>query len=101
MKFAGKSSSEITKLTTASKKYADDTVYDLTDVLNTTAQLGANGVKNYGQLVQASGNLNAVAGGNADTFKSVAMVLTQTAGAGTGTNWRTLSLVPLENCKKP
>lgn len=45
MKFAGKSSSEITKLTTASKKYADDTVYDLTDVLNTTAQLGANGVK--------------------------------------------------------
>ena len=93
MKFAGKSSSEITKLTTASKKYADDTVYDLTDVLNTTAQLGANGVKNYGQLVQASGNLNAVAGGNADTFKSVAMVLTQTAGAGklTTENWNQLA----------
>lgn len=93
MKFAGKSSSEITKLTTASKKYADDTVYDLTDVLNTTAQLGANGVKNYGQLVQASGNLNAVAGGNANTFKSVAMVLTQTAGAGklTTENWNQLA----------
>lgn len=93
MKFAGKSSNEITKLTTASKKYADDTVYDLTDVLNTTAQLGANGVKNYGQLVQASGNLNAVAGGNADTFKSVAMVLTQTAGAGklTTENWNQLA----------
>ena len=93
MAFAGKSSSEISKLTTASKKYADDTVYDLTDVLNTTAQLGANGVKNYGQLVQASGNLNAVAGGNADTFKSVAMVLTQTAGAGklTTENWNQLS----------
>lgn len=93
MSFAGKSSSEISKLTTASKKYADDTVYDLTDVLNTTAQLGANGVKNYGQLVQASGNLNAVAGGNADTFKSVAMVLTQTAGAGklTTENWNQLS----------
>lgn len=93
MAFAGKSSSEIQKLTTASKKYADDTVYDLTDVLNTTAQLGANGVKNYGQLVQASGNLNAVAGGNADTFKSVAMVLTQTAGAGklTTENWNQLS----------
>jgi tape measure domain-containing protein len=93
MKFAGKSSGEIAKLTTASKKYADDTVYDLTDVLNTTAQLGANGVKNYGQLVQASGNLNAVAGGNADTFKSVAMVLTQTAGAGklTTENWNQLA----------
>lgn len=93
MKFAGKSSSEITKLTTASKKYADDTVYDLTDVLNTTAQLGANGVQNYEKLVQASGNLNAVAGGNADTFKSVAMVLTQTAGAGklTTENWNQLA----------
>lgn len=93
MKFAGKSGGEIAKLTTASKKYADDTVYDLTDVLNTTAQLGANGVQNYGKLVQASGNLNAVAGGNADTFKSVAMVLTQTAGAGklTTENWNQLA----------
>ena len=93
MGFAGKSAGEIQKLTNASKKYADDTVYDLTDVLNTTAQLGANGVKNYGQLVQASGNLNAVAGGNADTFKSVAMVMTQTAGAGklTTENWNQLS----------
>lgn len=93
MGFAGKSAGEIQKLTNASKKYADDTVYDLTDVLNTTAQLGANGVKNYGQLVQASGNLNAVAGGNADTFKSVAMVMTQTAGAGklTTENWNQLA----------
>lgn len=93
MGFAGKSAGEIQKLTNASKKYADDTVYDLTDVLNTTAQLGANGVKNYGQLVQAAGNLNAVAGGNADTFKSVAMVLTQTAGAGklTTENWNQLT----------
>lgn len=93
MGFAGKSAGEIQKLTNASKKYADDTVYDLTDVLNTTAQLGANGVKNYGQLVQASGNLNAVAGGNADTFKSVALVMTQTAGAGklTTENWNQLS----------
>ncbi|QGJ85066.1 tail length tape-measure protein [Leuconostoc phage P965] len=93
MKFAGKSGNEIAKLTTASKKYADDTVYDLTDVLNTTAQLGANGVQNYGKMVQASGNLNAVAGGNADTFKSVAMVLTQTAGAGklTTENWNQLA----------
>lgn len=93
MKFAGKSNGEIDKLTASAKKYADDTVYDLTDVLNTTAQLGANGVKNYGQLVQASGNLNAVAGGNADTFKSVAMVLTQTAGAGklTTENWNQLA----------
>lgn len=93
MSFGGKSAAEINKVTTASKKYADDTVYDLTTVLNTTAQLGANGVKNYQKLVEASGNLNAVAGGNADTFNSVAMVLTQTAGAGklTTENWNQLA----------
>lgn len=93
MAFGGKSAAEINKVTTASKKYADDTVYDLTTVLNTTAQLGANGVKNYQKLVEASGNLNAVAGGNADTFNSVAMVLTQTAGAGklTTENWNQLA----------
>lgn len=93
MAFGGKTASEIDKVTTASKKYADDTVYDLTTVLNTTAQLGANGVKNYQKLVEASGNLNAVAGGNADTFNSVAMVLTQTAGAGklTTENWNQMA----------
>lgn len=93
MKFAGKSSSEIDKVTTASKKYADDTVYDLQTITSTTAQLAANGVDNYEQLMEASGNLNAVAGGNADTFKSVSMVLTQTAGAGklTTENWNQLA----------
>lgn len=93
MKFAGKSSSEIDKVTTASKKYADDTVYDLQTITSTTAQLAANGVDNYEKLMEASGNLNAVAGGNADTFKSVSMVLTQTAGAGklTTENWNQLA----------
>ena len=73
--------------------YAARTVYDLETVANTTAQLGANGVANFEQLTEAAGNLNAVAGGNADTFKSVAMVLTQTAGAGklTTENWNQLA----------
>lgn len=73
--------------------YAARTVYDLETVANTTAQLGANGVANFEQLTEAAGNLNAVAGGNADTFKSVAMVLTQTAGAGklTTENWNQLT----------
>lgn len=93
MKFAGKNSAEVDKVRTASKKYADDTVYDLTTILNTTAQLASNGVDNYEKLMEASGNLNAVAGGNADTFKSVSMVLTQTAGAGklTTENWNQLA----------
>lgn len=93
MKFAGKSDAEIKKSTAQVKKYADDTVYDLSTIANTTAQLAANGVKDYNGLTQAAGNLNAVAGGNADTFKSVAMMLTQTVGAGklTTENWNQMA----------
>lgn len=93
MEFAGFGKKEIANATADMKKYADDTVYDLNTVLNTSAQLGANGVKNFTGLTKAAGNLNAVAGGNADTFKSVAMVLTQTAGAGklTTENWNQLT----------
>lgn len=93
MEFAGFGTAEIDAAREAVKAYADETVYDLEDVANTTAQLAANGVKDYTELTQAAGNLNAVAGGNADTFKSVAMVLTQTAGAGklTTENWNQLA----------
>ena len=79
--------------TKATRDYADKTVYDLTTVQNTTAQLAANGIQDYVGLTEAAGNLNAVAGGNADTFKSVAMVMTQTAGAGklTTENWNQLT----------
>lgn len=93
LSFAGLDTATIDKLTASTQKYADETVYDLSDIRNTTAQLAANGVDNYANLAEAAGNLNAVAGGNADTFKSVGMVLTQTAGAGklTTENWNQLS----------
>ena len=93
MKFAGFDPTAINTAKDALKKYADQTVYDLTTTSNTVAQLAANGVADYLGLTQAAGNLNAVAGGNADTFKSVAMVLTQTAGAGklTTENWNQLA----------
>lgn len=93
LSFAGLDTSTIDQLTASTQKYADQTVYDLSDIRNTTAQLAANGVDNYANLAEAAGNLNAVAGGNADTFKSVGMVLTQTAGAGklTTENWNQLS----------
>ena len=44
-------------------------------------------------LTEAAGNLNAQAGGTKETFKSVAMVMTQTAGAGklTTDNWNQLT----------
>lgn len=93
LSFAGLDTSTIDTLTASTQKYADQTVYDLSDIRNTTAQLAANGVDNYANLAEAAGNLNAVAGGNADTFRSVGMVLTQTAGAGklTTENWNQLA----------
>lgn len=93
MDFAGFGAQEIDALTQSVQDYASKTVYDLETVANTTAQLGANGVDNFMQLTEAAGNLNAVAGGNADTFKSVSMALTQTAGAGklTTENWNQLA----------
>lgn len=80
--FAGKSAADIDRLTKSTKEYADKTVYGLSDIQSITAQLASNNVAGYDKLAEAAGNLNAVAGGNAETFKSVGMVLTQTAGQG-------------------
>lgn len=93
MSFAGFDAATIDATSKAVKDYAAKTVYELETVANTTSQLAANGVKDFVGLTQAAGNLNAVAGGNADTFKSVAMMLTQTAGAGklTTENWNQLA----------
>ncbi|RLK47615.1 tape measure protein [Microbacterium telephonicum] len=91
--FAGLDTSAIDSAMSKSRAYADATVYDLSTIQNTTAQLAANGISNYTELTEAAGNLNAVAGGNQDTFSSVAMMLTQTAGAGklTTENWNQLA----------
>ena len=82
LNFAGKSAADIDRLTKSTKDYADKTVYGLSDIQSITAQLASNNVAGYDKLAEAAGNLNAVAGGNAETFKSVGMVLTQTAGQG-------------------
>lgn len=93
MEFANFGKSQIESSKKEMKDYADKTVYGLEEILNTTAQLASNGIPNYTELTKAAGNLNAVAGGSSDTFKSVAMMLTQTAGAGklTTENWNQLS----------
>lgn len=93
MSFAGLDTGAITAAKNEAKSYADQTVYDLPTIQNMIAQLASNGVADYTGLTKAAGNLNAVAGGNAETFKSVAMVMTQTAGAGklTTENWNQLS----------
>lgn len=93
LNFAGLDTSTIDALTASTQEYADQTVYSISDIRNVTAQLAANGVADFDKLAEAAGNLNAVAGGNADTFGSVGMVLTQTAGAGklTTENWNQLA----------
>lgn len=93
MSFAGFDAQTVESSKQAVQDYAARTVYDLETVANTTAQLAANGIQDFVGLTEAAGNLNAVAGGNASTFQSVAMMLTQTAGAGklTTENWNQLA----------
>ena len=93
LNFAGLDTGTIDALTASTQAYADQTVYSISDIRNVTAQLAANGVQGFDKLAEAVGNLNAVAGGNAETFSSVGMVLTQTAGAGklTTENWNQLA----------
>ena len=92
MRFAGFGEGEISKTSAAMKRYADQTVYSLGEVSTVVAQLGAAGVENFEELVEAAGNLNAAAGGTAQSFSTVGLVLTQTTGAGklTAENWRQL-----------
>lgn len=93
LNFAGLDTGTIDALTASTQAYADQTVYSISDIRNVTAQLAANGVQGFDELAEAAGNLNAVAGGSAQTFSSVGMVLTQTAGAGklTTENWNQLA----------
>lgn len=93
LEFAGLDTSKIESLTKSTRAYADTTVYSLSDIQTITAQLAANGVADFDKLAEAAGNLNAVAGGNAETYKSVGSVLAQTAGAGRlmAENWNQLT----------
>lgn len=93
MSFAGFGEDEIENATKAMKDYADKTVYELEDISSAMAGLAANGVDNYVELTEALGNLNAVAGGNSESFSSLQLMITQTAAAGklTTENWNQLA----------
>lgn len=93
LEFAGLDNSQIDALTKSTQEYADQTVYSLSDIQTITAQLTANSIPGADGLAMALGNLNAIAGGNAETFGRVGSVLTQTAGAGklTTENWNQLA----------
>lgn len=93
LEFAGLDSSTIDAYLASTQAYADETVYALSDIQNITAQLASNGIKGPDALAESLGNLNAIAGGNAETFGRVGSVLTQTAGQGklTTENWNQLA----------
>lgn len=93
LEFAGLDDSQIKSYLASTQAYADQTVYSLSDIQSITAQLASNGIQGPDALAESLGNLNAIAGGNAETFGRVGSVLTQTAGAGklTTENWNQLA----------
>lgn len=93
MEFAGFDTATINASRDALEAYANQTVYDLETVLNTAAQLGANGVQNFVDLTKAAGNLTAAAGQGAAEYERVALALVQTVGAGklTTENWNQIA----------
>ena len=82
MQFAGIPEQEYNAAAAAADKYANATEYDLTDLLNTSAILGSNGVKDFESLAEAIGGFNSAAGGTAETYGSVALVMGQAAAQG-------------------
>lgn len=82
MNFAGIASDQIESVKKEMVDYTKQTVYQLNDVMNTTAQLGANGVKDFDKVTQALGNINAASGGSAESFKLAAAQLVQMNAAG-------------------
>lgn len=89
LKFAEVDPDRIKELGAAAQKYADETVYDLSDIQGITSQLAANGVEGFDKLAEAAGNLNAVAGGSAETYKQLGLALVQVNGTGrlTAQDW--------------
>jgi len=82
MEFAGFDTKQIEAVRTEMKDYADQTVYDLGEVMETTSKLAANGTEDFDTIVQAIGNLNAAAGGDSGSFGYLANAITQVNGAG-------------------
>ena len=82
MQFAGISQEQYDAAAAAADKYANATEYSLTDLLNTSAVLGSNGVQDFEGLAEAIGGLNSAAGGTGETYSSVALVMGQAAAQG-------------------
>ena len=83
LKFAGITGQEqIDGLVKGARKYADETIYDLTDIQSITSKLAANGVQGFDKMAEAAGNLTAAAGAGANEFSAFGNALVQVNAAG-------------------
>lgn len=93
MRLGGFNNQAITDAYNQSKKYADLTVYNTNEIVNTTAKLATAGIPGYEGVTEALGNLNAALGGTSESFNLASTQLVQIATRGklTTEDFRTMT----------
>lgn len=93
MQLGGFNNQAITDAYNQSKKYADLTVYNTNEIVNTTAKLASAGIPGYEGVTEALGNLNAALGGTSESFNLASTQLVQIATRGklTTEDFRTMT----------
>ena len=93
MQLGGFNNQAITDAYNQSKKYADLTVYNTNEIVNTTAKLATAGIPGYEGVTEALGNLNAALGGTSESFNLASTQLVQIATRGklTTEDFRTMT----------
>lgn len=93
MTLAGQSSAQIKQAQSAMESYAQATVYNTTDMLQTVGLLSTSGVKNATDLTMAMGNLASAAADPQQALKSLSLQITQVAGKGfiQTNDWRVMA----------
>lgn len=93
MRLGGFNNQAITDAYNQSKKYADLTVYNTNEIVNTTAKLATAGIPEYEGVTEALGNLNAALGGTSESFNLASTQLVQIATRGklTTEDFRTMT----------
>lgn len=93
MRLGGFNNQAITDAYNQSKKYADLTVYNTNEIVNTTAKLASAGIPGYEGVTEALGNLNAALGGTSESFSLASTQLVQIATRGklTTEDFRTMT----------
>ena len=93
MQLGGFNNQAITDAYNQSKKYADLTVYNTNEIVNTTSKLATAGIPEYEGVTEALGNLNAALGGTSESFNLSSTQLVQIANRGklTTEDFRTMT----------